>query len=89
MSTDNLLLFVGHGVVLCLILVVFLKNKSKSQTLTHLLVLGIYSCLLGYALIYKSGGGSALVWWFCWLLALLMHTLVLSVQLLRYYSKKF
>jgi hypothetical protein len=88
MSADNLLLFVGHGVVLCLILVVFLKNKSKSRAITHLLVLCIYSCLLGYGLIYKSGGGSALVWWFYWFLALLMHTFVLSFQLLRSYKNE-
>ena len=84
MSSDNLLLFIGHGIVLSLIAIVYLKNKSKSQALKHLLVLSIYSCLYGYALIYESGGGSALVWWFYWLMGLLIQAIVLLVFYIKY-----
>lgn len=89
MHEDNYILifaFLFHWIVL-----VGLTINSKNKVLTFLANIGIqlcYSTCFIYGLIYKSQGGTALVWWFYLVLIISLHFVVNSIQLFRKRIKK-
>lgn len=84
MNTDNLILILALIVAVSLILVLaFVKPEKKPQAFWHFLLMGVYCTLFSYLYINQSGNGSALAWWFYWLMSAIIHSVVLSVLLMK------
>lgn len=83
---DNLILLNGYlinGVLLYL-----LYRKRKSALWGQLIAMLVYTAVMLSGLMYQSEGGTAIVWWFYWLICLITHLIVLIIQLIKIYHIK-
>jgi hypothetical protein len=83
MNEDTILLATAFSVYwLTLLIVTMFSTKRKQTFFINTAIHVIYSSCLFYGLLYKSQGGSGLVWWFYLLVALTVHWLVILIYFL-------
>jgi len=83
MNEDNKILFFSYLIFWGTLLLLTIKSKNRKRTLILNVPIHIlYSSYFLYGLIYKSQGGTALVWWFYLLIIITLHWLVNVTKLL-------
>ncbi len=81
MHEDNFILL--NGYLINFVLMYLLYRKRKSALWVQLIAMLVYTPVMLYGLMANSQGGSALVWWFYWLMVIVLHSLVLVYQILH------
>lgn len=79
---DKILLisFIGYWLVL-ITLTIKSKNKPKTASINTIIHLA-YSSFFLYGLYYKSQGGNSLLWFFCLVFIIWIHSAINLVQLI-------
>lgn len=81
MHEDNFILL--NGYLINGLLLYLLYRKRKSALWAQFIAMLVYTPVMLYGLVYHSECGSALVWWFYWLMVIILHSVMLIYQVMR------
>ncbi len=89
MSEDKLILlfcYLIYGITLSFLV---FRSKKRLKTLSiNLIILGLYSGILLYNLIYNSSGGSGLLWFVYLIFFIGIHWLINFVRVIMTFKSK-